>query len=119
MPDDRKNKVNCSNYHCEIELTLELIGGKWKALILWNLHLHETIRYSEFKQYMPKITQKMLTQQLKELEKYGLISKEVYPSVPPMVEYSLTDIAKELMPIMDQMDDWGKKYIEKYKPSEN
>ena len=118
MPDDRKNKVSCSNYHCEIELTLELIGGKWKALILWNLHLHETIRYSEFKQYMPNITQKMLTQQLKELEKYGLVSKEIYPSVPPMVEYSLTDIAKELMPIMDQMDDWGKKYLETYK-SEN
>ena len=115
MPDDRHNKVSCSNYHCEIELTLELIGGKWKSLILWNLHQHEPIRYSEFKQYMPKITQKMLTQQLKELEKYRLISKEIFPSVPPMVEYSLTPMGEELMPIMDLMDKWGKKYVEFYK----
>ena len=118
MPDDRQNKVSCSNYHCEIELTLELIGGKWKALILWNLHMHEPVRYSEFKQYMPNITQKMLTQQLKELEKYGLISKEVYPSVPPMVEYNLTKIGEELMPIMEAMDIWGKKYLEFYKNDE-
>ena len=114
MPDDRTNKVSCSNYHCEVELTLELIGGKWKAPILWTLQEHETVRYSEFRQFIPNITQKMLTQQLKELEKYGLVSREIYPSVPPMVEYSLTHIGKELIPVMKAMDEWGKKYLKVY-----
>ncbi len=114
MPDSRENKVSCSNYRCEIELTLEILSGKWKALIIWNLHLHETIRYNEFRRLIPSVTQKMLTQQLKELEKYGIISRKVYPSVPPMVEYSLTETGLELIPILEAMDEWGKKYVEIY-----
>lgn len=115
MPEDRENKVSCSNYRCEIEVTLEVIGGKWKSLIIWNLHLHEVIRYNEFRRLMPEITQKMLTQQLKQLEKYGIVERKIYPSVPPMVEYSLSEIGKELIPIMQSMDIWGKKYVEVYK----
>ena len=114
MPDERGNKVSCSNYQCEIELTLEILSGKWKALIIWNLHLHKTIRYNEFRRLIPSITQKMLTQQLKELEKYGIVSRKVYPSVPPMVEYTLTETGQELIPIMDAMDHWGKKYVKEY-----
>ncbi len=114
MPDSRGNKISCSNYQCEIELTLEILSGKWKALIIWNLHLHEIIRYNEFRRLMPSITQKMLTQQLKELEKYGILSRKVYPSVPPMVEYSLTETGQELIPIMEAMDLWGKKYVAAY-----
>lgn len=114
MPDSRENKVSCSNYQCEIELTLELLGGKWKALIIWNLHLHEVIRYNEFRRLIEGITQKMLTQQLKELEKYGIVSRTVYPTVPPAVEYQLTELGKELIPIMEAMDKWGKNYVQRY-----
>ncbi len=114
MPDSREHKISCSNYQCEIELTLEILSGKWKALIIWNLHLHEIIRYNEFRRLIPSITQKMLTQQLKELEKYGIVSRKVYPSVPPMVEYTLTETGQELIPIMEAMDLWGKKYVKTY-----
>ena len=114
MPDARGNKISCSNYQCEIELTVEILSGKWKALLIWNLHLKETIRYNEFRKQIPSITQKMLTQQLRELEKYGIISRKTYPTVPPMVEYSLTEIGKELIPIMEAMDHWGKQYVKEY-----
>ena len=114
MPDAREHKVSCSNYQCEIELTLEILSGKWKALLIWKLHLHGVIRYNEFRRLIPSITQKMLTQQLKELEKYGIVSRTVYPSVPPMVEYALTETGQELIPIMEAMDQWGKKYVKTY-----
>lgn len=114
MPDSRENKISCSNYQCEIELTLEILGGKWKALIIWNLHLQKIIRYNEFRRLIPKITQKMLTQQLKELEKYSIIMRTVYPTVPPTVEYQLTDLGNELIPIMNAMDQWGKNYVKLY-----
>lgn len=119
MPDSRENKVSCSNYRCEIEVTLEILSGKWKALLIWNLHLHETIRYNEFRRLIPSITQKMLTQQLKDLEKYGIISRKVYPSVPPMVEYRLTSLGQGLIPIMQSMDEWGKNYVKAYKERES
>lgn len=114
MPDSREHKISCSNYQCEIELTLELLSGKWKALIIWNLHLHEVIRYNEFRRLIPSITQKMLSQQLKELEKYEIVSRTVYPTVPPTVEYRLTETGQELIPIMDAMDRWGKRYVKRY-----
>ena len=115
MPDARENKISCSNYHIEIELTLEILSGKWKALLIWNLHLKETIRYNEFRRLIPSITQKMLTQQLKELEKYGIISRKVYPAVPPTIEYTLTALGNELIPIMEAMDCWGKRYVKEYR----
>lgn len=111
MPEDRLNKISCSNYKCEIELTLEIISGKWKALILWNLGNYGTIRFNEFKRRIPGITQKMLTQQLRYLENNKLVSRKVYPQVPPMVEYSLTELGERLMPILEEMDKWGKDYI--------
>ena len=115
MPEDRLNKVSCSNYRCEIEVTLEILSGKWKSLILWNLHNHETIRFNEFKRLIPEITQKMLTQQLRDLAKNGLIEKKIYPQVPPMVEYFLTPLGKELIPILDAMDQWGKHFVDNFK----
>lgn len=114
MPDDRKNKISCGNYKCEIEVTLEVLSGKWKALILWNLYLNEVIRYNEFRRIIPEITQKMLTQQLKELEKYKLISRVDYGTNPPRVEYSLTEFGRGLIPIMKEMDKWGKEYVSWY-----
>jgi DNA-binding HxlR family transcriptional regulator len=114
MPEDRLNKVSCNNYRCEIEVTLEIISGKWKALLLWNLSQHETIRFNAFKRLIPEITQKMLTQQLRDLTKHNLVKKQVYPQVPPMVEYTLTPLGKELVPILNLMDIWGKKFVDTF-----
>ena len=111
MPSDRNNKVSCDNYRCEIEITLEVIGGKWKSLLLWNLGQKETIRYNEFRTLIPEISQKMLTQQLKFLDKNKLVNRTVYNTTPPMVEYSLTDMGKKLIPILNEMDVWGKDFI--------
>ncbi|KXA14003.1 HTH-type transcriptional activator HxlR [Clostridium perfringens] len=114
MPADRTNKVSCHNYRCEIEVTLEVIGGKWKSLIIWTLGLHDVIRFNEFKTLIPEISQKMLTQQLRDLEKNKLVSRKIYNQVPPMVEYSLTDMGKKLLPILKEMDLWGKDFVKMF-----
>ncbi|MCY6484564.1 helix-turn-helix domain-containing protein [Clostridium aestuarii] len=115
MPKDRTNKISCSNYRCEIEITLELISGKWKGLILWNLGNYEVIRFNEFRRIIPAITQKMLTQQLRNLEENGLIKRKIYNQIPPIVEYSLSEEGKRLIPILDEMDKWGKIHVDNYK----
>lgn len=98
------------NEHCPVEATLELIGGKYKALILW--HLSEgKLRFSELRDHIKGVTPKMLTQQLRELESRLLIHREVFPIVPPKVEYSLTDLGKSLMPLLVAMRDWGSNYL--------
>ena len=95
---------------CPVEATLELIGGKYKALILW--HLSEgKLRFSELHKLVKSATPKMLTQQLRELESQNLIHREVYPVIPPRVEYSLTELGKSLMPILVAMRDWGAGYL--------
>lgn len=96
--------------HCPVEATLELIGGKYKALILWYL-AKEKLRYSQLRDLIGSITPKMLTQQLRELEARQLVHREVFPIVPPKVEYSLTDLGKSLMPILVAMRDWGAGYL--------
>lgn len=94
------------NYNCPVSATIGLIGGKYKSLILWHL-TGKTIRFSELKKLVPGATPKMLTQQLRELEKDGLLNRVVYPVVPPKVEYSLTDKGKSLYPILKAMFEWG------------
>lgn len=95
---------------CPVEATLDLIGGKYKALILW--HLSEgKLRFSELKKAISSATPKMLTQQLRELEAQNLIHREVFPIVPPKVEYSLTELGQSLLPILKQMRDWGADYL--------
>lgn len=115
MPSDRTNKVSCNNYRCEIEVTLEIISGKWKSLILWTLGNHEVIRFNEFRTLIPEVSQKMLTQQLRSLEKNLLVKRKIYNHVPPIVEYSLTDIGKSLLPILNEMDKWGKSFVHNFK----
>ena len=100
------------NYRCTVSVTLEIIGGKWKSLILWHLSF-KTLRFSQLQRRLVKVTQKMLTQQLRELEADGLIHREVYAEVPPRVEYSLTELGKSVVPILQQMSQWGKDYLEK------
>ena len=96
--------------NCPVEATLELIGGKYKALILWHL-AESKLRYSQLRQSIAGITPKMLTQQLRELESKELIHREVFPIVPPKVEYSLTDLGKSLLPLLTSMRDWGSAYL--------
>lgn len=98
------------NDHCPVEATLELIGGKYKTLILWHL-ADKKLRFSQLRREISGITPKMLTQQLRELETHTLIHREVFPIVPPKVEYSLTDLGRSLMPLLVAMRDWGSSYL--------
>ena len=94
------------NKNCPVSATLQLIGGKYKALLLWHL-TGKTLRFSQLRKLVPEATPKMLTQQLRELEEDGLIHREVYPVVPPKVEYSLTERGKSLYHILEAMYHWG------------
>ena len=91
---------------CPVAATMELIGGKYKALILWHL-TESKLRFSQLSKVIRGATPKMLTQQLRELESQNLIHREVYPVVPPKVEYSLTETGRSLMPSLMAMRDWG------------
>jgi DNA-binding HxlR family transcriptional regulator len=91
---------------CPAERTLDIIGGRWKVLILWQLFAGEK-RFSELFRALAGITQKMLTQQLRELEKDGIVHRQVYPQIPPKVEYSLTPMGESLRPVVDAMCEWG------------
>jgi DNA-binding HxlR family transcriptional regulator len=97
-------------YTCGIDVTLAVVGGKWKASILWHL-AHGTMRFSDLQRQFNDTTRKMLTQQLRELETDALVHREVYPQVPPKVEYSLTDKGRSIYPILEQMCDWAKEYL--------
>lgn len=103
-------KFRDSEYQCSMELTLALIGGKWKSLILWHLG-DNTLRFSELRKTLPQVTQKMLTQQLRELEESGLVRRFIYTQVPPKVEYSLSPAGRSLLPILATMCDWGINYV--------
>ena len=96
--------------NCPVSATLELIGGKYKALILWHLS-EKKLRFSELRNRVMGATPKMLTQQLRELETHHLIHREVFPVIPPKVEYSLTETGRSLLPILVAMRDWGANYL--------
>lgn len=103
-------------YHIGVEATLEVIGGKWKPIILCHLG-NGPIRPGELRKKIPTITQKMLTQQLRELEQDGIVHRKVYNQVSPKVEYSLTEEGKSLREILVAMSVWGEERIEKQKAS--
>lgn len=88
------------------ERVVEMIGGKWKLRIIYMLALHEVLRYGELKKLLSPITHKMLTTQLKELEKDKLVNRKEYQQIPPKVEYSLTEIGKDLEPLVQEMYQW-------------
>jgi DNA-binding HxlR family transcriptional regulator len=102
--------AHCLKYDtCPMVLVQELLEGKWKILILWYLN-YRILRFTELKNLLPNITQKMLTQQLRSLEENQLIFRHVYPVVPPKVEYGLTDMGKNIIPILEMMHDFGAEY---------
>ncbi len=102
--------LNGKSYYCSVELTLQIIGGKWKPIIIYHLGRDGVLRFSQLRKIMPNITQKMLTQQLRELEADGLVHREVYPQVPPKVEYSLTELGQSVMPNIRSLCAWGSMY---------
>ena len=98
---------------CPVETTLTLISDKWKVLILRDL-LPGTKRFGELKKSLGHVSQKVLTSQLRQMEENGLLTRTVYPEVPPRVEYSLTDLGYSLKPILDAMSTWGQNYKDSY-----
>ena len=100
------------DYNCPVEAALDVIGGKWKPLILWWLH-QRTHRFAELRRKMPRITEKMLTQHLRELEADGIVHRRVYPTVPPKVEYSLTEYGLSLKRALRAICDWGRTHMER------
>jgi DNA-binding HxlR family transcriptional regulator len=107
-----KNRQYDCRYGCSVEATLDVIGGRWKGVILFHL-LEGTKRFNELQRMVKGCTQRMLTLQLRELERDGVVKRTVYAEVPPKVEYSLTEFGRSLEPILLLMRDWGDKYISK------
>jgi DNA-binding HxlR family transcriptional regulator len=96
-------------HRCYVDTTLNVIGGKWKLVILWHL-TQGTLRFGELEKRIEGVTQKMLTQQLRELEKDQLIVRKVYPQVPPKVEYSITEHGRSLHKVLGSLSEWGQKH---------
>ena len=96
-------------YNCPVDAVLQVIGGKYKPIILYHL-MQQTLRFSELRRLIPQATPKMLTQQLRELEADRIIERKVYPVVPPKTEYSITEHGMTLEPIITAMCNWGKNY---------
>ena len=106
------SKNSCAKkYDCPFEFAMDAISGKWKGHVLWHLSTG-TLRYGELRKRLGNITQKMLTQTLRELESCSVVHREVYPVVPPKVEYSLTIYGKELVPILEQLNSWAQNVSE-------
>ena len=95
---------------CPVATTVQLIGNKWKLLIIRNLVFNGRQRFTDFIKSIPAISKKVLTDNLRALEDDGIIEREVFAEVPPRVEYSLTELGKTLKPILDAMSDWGTEY---------
>ena len=100
----------CNEHNCPVDATLNMVGGKYKSLILWHL-LDKTLRFGELRRFIPQATPKMLTQQLRELEESNLVIRTVYPVVPPKVEYSLSELGLSIQPILEAMYTWGADYL--------
>lgn len=108
IENTKKREVNIKPF----AYTMSMIGGKWKMHILFWLWHKEVLRYNELKRNLECVTHKMLSSQLKELERDGLLIRKEYPQVPPKVEYSLSDKGKSLMPILSEVCNWGYKYVD-------
>lgn len=106
------NDEKMKSYSCSVEAVMDIIGGKYKAIILWHLIKNEKLRFGEIQKLIPKATPKMLSNQLKELEASGIIVRVLYPVVPPKTEYFLSELGKTLIPIITYLRDWGNNYFE-------
>ncbi|MFE5470785.1 winged helix-turn-helix transcriptional regulator [Bacillus safensis] len=111
------NPVSIVNHGCPVSVTTSVIGGKWKGVILYHLTCGPK-RYNELRRLLPRISQRVLTLQLRELEQDGVVHREVYEEVPPRVEYSLTSLGNTLKPIIFAMREWGESYGKEARPKE-
>ncbi|MFH9736894.1 winged helix-turn-helix transcriptional regulator [Streptomyces roseolus] len=100
-------------YFCGIDAAMDVVAGKWKSLILWELHTHGTLRFAELRRGLSGVSEKMLVQHLREMEEDGLVSREVYPVVPPKVEYSLTEYGVSLNAALESLAVWGQERIQR------
>jgi DNA-binding HxlR family transcriptional regulator len=98
-------------YICGIDAALDVVSGKWKGLVLWELHAHGTRRFAELRRALPGVSEKMLTQHLRQMEEDGLLHRKVYPEVPPKVEYSLTEAGAALNQALLPLGEWGRDRI--------
>ena len=110
MKTKKSRRLNICHNGCPVEAALDVIGNKWKGIILYHL-LDGIKRFSELKRLMPGISQRILTLQLRELEKDNVIKRKVYPEVPPRVEYSLSELGVSLEPILIALREWGSQFI--------
>lgn len=113
MGKAKHSRFNCSP-GCSVEAAIGILDGKWKSIILWHLLTEDTLRFGEIRKRIPNVTQRMLTNQLRELEEDGMIHREVYPQVPPKVEYSLTPLGRSLRPILLALKAWGDEHLDLY-----
>ena len=97
---------------CPMDLGINILSGKWKLRILWNIYNKKIIRFNELQKVLGNITTKTLTEQLRELEDKKIIKRTIYPEIPPKVEYSLTDIGNTIGPVLKTLCDWGNDYLE-------
>lgn len=101
-----------AEYTCGLDAAVDVIGGKWKPLILWELHV-ATRRFGDLRRHLPGISEKMLTQQLRQMELDGIVHREVYREVPPKVEYSLTPLGESLNQALLPLGEWGEAHMER------
>lgn len=113
MGKAKHSRFNCSP-GCSVEAAIGILDGKWKSIILWHLLTEDTLRFGEIRKRIPNVTQRMLTNQLRELEEDGMLHREVYPQVPPKVEYSLTPLGRSLRPILLALKAWGDEHLDLY-----
>jgi DNA-binding HxlR family transcriptional regulator len=106
----KTKEIGGKSYRCFFELTLKVIGGKWKPVILYQLAREGILRFSDLRRQIPEVNERMLSRQLRELEHDGLVHREVYQQVPPKVEYSLTKLGCSLIPILLSLREWGVAY---------
>lgn len=97
---------------CRVETALEILVGKWKPVILFQLFSNGTMRFSELQKAIPDITKKMLTSQLRELEYHDIVHRKIYQQIPPKVEYSITEYGLGMTPVLQAMNDWGMSHVE-------
>jgi DNA-binding HxlR family transcriptional regulator len=109
LREEIKKKILNGDFNCEKELTLSVFSGKWKVVILWHLGVEGSHRFSDLQKLFPKISHKILSNQLRELMEDGIIHREVFPEIPPRVEYSMTELGMTLLPIIEMMYEWGQK----------
>lgn len=105
-----EKKIVFDEISCPVTATMQVLGGKWKSILINAIYLTAPARFGELKRSVVGITQSMLTQQLRELEEDGLISRKIYAEIPPRVEYTLTEFGLTLSPIMQAMAKWGEEY---------